>query len=203
MRPNLKGTRYLAENAKVKCFVIGSKDIIEDATHGTKIAVVAFVAIDVAMEVTSDHFSFASLGVRVGSDVLQAILSAGAGAEAGVFLATTLAAPVMVTYVVVIAVGFAVGIVLTELDRRYNLTERARARMMAIATEISNEARTLKPDVLKRDFVQVGSSIVTTARLTADKAAAEARSTYYRVDRYFVSVAQMIEADAGAFIARP
>ena len=111
----------------MKCFVIGSKDIVEDATHGTKIAVVAFVAIDVAMEVTSDHFSLASLGVRVGSDVLQAILSAGAGARCRCFPGIHPAAPVVVTYVVVIAVGFAVGVVLTELDRRYSLTERARA----------------------------------------------------------------------------
>ena len=61
LRPNLKGTRYLAENAKVKCFVVGSKDIIEDAAHGTKVAIIAFVIIDIAMEVTSDHFSMAAL----------------------------------------------------------------------------------------------------------------------------------------------
>lgn len=203
LRPNLKGTRYLAENVKVKCFVIGSKDIIEDATHGTKIAVVAFVAIDIAMEVTSDHFSFASLGVRVGSDVLQAILSVGAGAAAGVFLATTLAAPVVVTYVVVIAVGFAVGVVLTELDRRYSLTERARARMMAIAAEIKNQAPALKPEVIRQEVSKVGSSIATTAKVIADRTTAEAKAGYYRVDRFFVSVAQMMEADASALLARP
>ena len=36
LRPNLKGTRYLAENANVRCFVVGAKDILEDAAKGPR-----------------------------------------------------------------------------------------------------------------------------------------------------------------------
>ena len=148
LRPNLKGTRYLAENAKVKCFVVGTKDIIEDAGKGTKVAIIAFIAIDIAMECTSDHFSLASLGVRIGSDVLQAVISTAVGVEAGVFVATAFSAPVVITFIVVIGAGFLMGMLLTDLDNKYHLTDRLRARMMAYEQELGHEIPVIKQAVV-------------------------------------------------------
>ena len=145
LRPDLKGTRYLAENAKVRCFVVGSKDILEDAAKGTKVAIIAFVAIDIIKEVTSDHPSFVSLGVNVGSDVLQAVTAAYIGAAAGVFLTTVVGAPVVVTFIAVVGVGFAVGMILTSLDNRYHMTERCRARMMGWEQDMEKELAEARP----------------------------------------------------------
>ena len=40
-RPILQGTRYARGNPLVRCFVVGNKEIIEDAAKATKIAVIA------------------------------------------------------------------------------------------------------------------------------------------------------------------
>lgn len=130
LRPNLNGTRYAIENPKIASFVVGNRAIIEDAMEGTKIAVIAFVAIDIIKELREDKPSLASLGVRVLSDVLQAVVAAAAGAAVGVVL-TTLGAPTVIAFAIVVGTGFAVGVLLTEIDRRYQLTEMARTRMVA------------------------------------------------------------------------
>ncbi len=74
LRPNLAGTRYLAKNAKVRCFVVVGKDLLHDAAHGVKIAVIAFVVVDIVASMTDDHPSLVSLGVHISSDVLQAMV---------------------------------------------------------------------------------------------------------------------------------
>ncbi len=186
LRPNLKGTRYLAENAKVKCFVVGAKDIVEDAAKGTKVAIIAFVAIDIATECTSDHFSLASLGVRISSDVLQAVVSTAVGVEAGVFVASVLGAPIVVTFIVVVAAGFVMGMILTNLDNKYHLTERLRARMMAYEAELSREI-----PVIKQAVVNAGHKAVEYGR----EAGSEIKAEYYRVDRFFASTAEMMKSD--------
>lgn len=145
LRPNLSGTVYAASNAKVSAFVVGTKDILEDAAKATKVAIIAFVAIDVVKELLDDRFSLASLGVRISSDALQGAMAAYAGAAVGVVL-TTLGAPTVVAFVAVVAAGFAVGVVLAELDSRFKLTDLARARMMAyeegLKESLSNVQRT-------------------------------------------------------------
>ena len=108
LRPHLPGPRYLATNPKVACFVVGSREIIADATKATKIAVIVLVAIDIIRELREDHFSLASLGVRVLSDVLQAAGAAAIGAAAGIF-AMTLGAPAVAAFVVVVGAGFLAG----------------------------------------------------------------------------------------------
>ncbi len=128
-RPNLAGTRYARDNPKVSCFVVGTKEIIEDTAKGLKIAVFAFVALDVMEECLSDRFSMASLGVSIVSDVMQATLGAGASVVVG---AITVSAgfPVVVTFVLAVGFGVFAGIELSNLDRRYLLTERARKIMI-------------------------------------------------------------------------
>lgn len=187
LRPNLKGTRYLAENAKVKCFVVGTKDIIEDAAKGTKVAVIAFIAIDIAMECTSDHFSLASLGVRVSSDVLQAVVSTAVGVEAGVFVASVFGAPVVITFIVVVAAGFAMGMILTELDSKYHITERVRARMMAYEQELIRDL-----PAIKQAAINAGHKAAEYGR----EAGAAIKADYYKVDRFFATTAQMMKTDS-------
>ncbi|HTH97153.1 MAG TPA: hypothetical protein VL574_07015, partial [Stellaceae bacterium] len=61
----LQGTRYLRENPKVACFVIGTKELVKDALEATRIAVFAYVAIDVMKECLMDRFSLARLGINL------------------------------------------------------------------------------------------------------------------------------------------
>jgi hypothetical protein len=123
-RPNLSGTKYLKTNPKVACFVVGAKDILEDAGNATKLAVFVYVAFDIYKEVVSDKPSMADLGVHVASDVAQAATAAVIGAEAGIFVLAVWGTPVVVTFAVVVAVGFAVGIGLSWIDTKYHLTDR-------------------------------------------------------------------------------
>ncbi len=187
LRPDLKGTRYLAENAKVKCFVVGTKDIIEDAAKGTKVAIIAFIALDIAMECTSDHFSLASLGVRIGSDVLQAVVSTAVGVEAGVFVAAAFGAPVVITFIVVVGAGFLMGMLLTNLDNRYHLTERLRARMMSYEQELGREI-----PVIKQAAVNAGHQAAQLGR----EAGTAIKADFYKVDRFFASTAQMMQSES-------
>lgn len=200
LRPNLRGTRYLAENAKVRCFVVGSKDILSDVAKGTKIAVIAFVVIDIVAEMSSDQPSLASLGVHIGSDVLQAVVASAGGYMAGaLILAASPAAPVVLVFIAVVAAGFFIGMALTALDRNYKLTDRAVARMRAYelefkkrwpaieqnAFEIEHRAARLATEAGQRgEYLagRVGNSIVVEA---------------YKVDRYFYSLAEMVATDAG------
>ena len=210
LRMNLKGTRYLAENAKVRCFVVGSKDLLKDAAHGVKIAVIAFVVIDIVAELSSDHPSLASLGVHVGSDVLQALAASAAGWAAGALIvAITPAAPVVVVFIVVVAVGFAIGMLLTHYDNKYKLTERAAARMKGYELDFAR-----KWPELKQRMISAGNSVEQKAvelghqayRLEQRGAAAAGRlssdvvSGVYRVDRYFHSAADMAAEDLSRFV---
>lgn len=129
MRPDLRGSRYLASNPKVACFVIGGPEIVRDAAKATKIAVVLLVTYDIVREMHEDRFSLASLGVRVLSDVLQAAGAAAVGAVIGVAF-TTVGLPVVAVFAIVIISGFAAGVIFTAIDQKFGLTDRARARMM-------------------------------------------------------------------------
>ena len=193
-RPRLQGTRYLLENPKVRCFVIGTEEIVKDAGKATKIAVVAFVAIDILNEVTADHFSLARLGVNVASHVLQAAAAAYAGAVAGVLITTAVAgAPVVITFMVVVGVGFVVGSLLTWADNRYHLTEWAQARMMGYEAKLKGEALKLGHEV-----AAAGRQVAAYEQRTAAQIAAAA----YSVDRYFQSVEQMLQHDLAGFARR-
>jgi hypothetical protein len=185
LRPNLQGTRYAATNPKVAAFVVGGKDIIADAAKATKIAVIAFVAIDIIQELQGDSFSLASLGVRVLSDVLQAIVAAGAAAAVGVVL-TVVGVPTVVAFVVVVATGFAVGVILTELDRRYKLTEMARARMMAYERELQENIWNVQ------QRVNAARQGVGQAVRQGEQAISDAMAVYYAVNRVWRTVEEFL-----------
>jgi hypothetical protein len=178
-RPNLKGTRYLAENPKVRCFVVGSKDILEDAAKSTKVAIIAFVAIDIIAEINSDHPSMVGLGVSITSDALQAVAAAYIGAAAGI-IATTLGAPVVITFIAVVAVGFVAGMGLTYLDRRFHLTELARARMIGLEQE------------LEKDVTLARQRLVAASTHAYDVSRKYVRQEAIRVDKYYHDAKAMI-----------
>jgi hypothetical protein len=182
LRPNLQGTVYTASNPKVAAFVVGTKDILEDAAKATKIAIIAFVAIDIIQEFQEDSFSLASLGVRILSDALQAVVAAYAGAAVGVVL-TTVGAPTVVAFVVVVLVGFAVGVALVELDRRFQLTEMARARMMAYEQTLKEDLSTVQKRVQEiEQAIQQGKQVV--------QGAAE---IYFAVDRIWRTIDEYLK----------
>ena len=210
LRPDLKGTRYLAENVKVRCFVIGSKDLLKDAAHGVKIAVIAFIVIDIVAEMSSDQPSLASLGVHVGSDVLQAVAASAAGWAAGaLILAITPAAPVVLVFIVVVAVGFAIGMLLTHYDNKYKLTERAAARMRGYELEFERKWPELKQRAISaarradHAIVNVGHQAYRLEQQGVAKVtqlSGEAVAGVYKVDRYFHSAADMAAEDVGRFL---
>ena len=183
LRPNLRGTRYLAENAKVRCFVVGSKDILSDAAKGTKVAIIAFVVWDVVAEVTSDHPSFTSLGVQIGSDVLQAAVAAYAGAVAGIFVTATLGAPAVLAFVTVVVVGFGVGMALSEIDRHYDLTKRAKARMLSFEQSLGKNWM-----AVKQGAEAAGQRAVAYGQGVKKDAVTE----WHKLDQLYASTAQML-----------
>lgn len=173
-RPDLRGTRYLASNPKVACFVVGGREIVKDAMKATKLAVILLVAYDIIRELQEDRFSLASLGVRVFSDVLQAAGSAALGAAAGIVAATLFGAPVVLTFAIVVAAGFAAGMLFSYVDQRYQLTERARARMMEFEEQARDRLRAVK------EFVTDATNFVSTVIGVAQQA-----SRFYRTVHEF------------------
>lgn len=129
-RPILNGTRYALENPKVSCFVVGGHELIKDGVKATRVAIIAFVAIDIVKEVQADHFCLSRLLVHVASDVLQAVVSTAIGIGVGVAAGAVVvalgaaAAPVVIVYAITVGVGFYASMKLSEWDREYRLTER-------------------------------------------------------------------------------
>ena len=212
LRPNLRGTRYLAENAKVRCFVIGGKEILSDVAHGTKIAVIAFVAIDIVAYLSDDKPSLASLGVHIASDVLQAVAASAIGYVAGAaILALAPTAPVVLVFIGVVAAGFVVGMALADMDNRYHLTERAVARMKAYESDFEKRWPAIRQSALEIEARASGLAesaghkayaYEQRAQGAASRVGTTIKAEAYRVDRYFRSLAEMVEADAGRLISR-
>ena len=195
LRPNLAGTRYAVTNPKVTCFVVGSEDIVKDAAKGTKIAIIAFVVIDIIRELSDDKFSLASLGVRILSDVLQAVAAAAVGAAAGVVL-TTFGAPVVIAFAAVVVIGFIAGMLITDLDRRFQLTERARARMMAYEQQLGKsiamgaQAAQGKLDQARQALESAGQKLDEAGQVTR-----KVVSTAYEIDRIWRTIEDMMNFD--------
>jgi len=128
LRPNLTGTRYLRAHPRVGMFVVGTREIIKDTAEGFKVAVIAYVALDVMQEILEDHFSLARLGVKVASDISQALISAAVGV--GVAVLVVGSGATVVAFAIVVGVGIITGMALTHIDQKYHLTDMAVERMM-------------------------------------------------------------------------
>ena len=161
---------------------------------GTKIAIIAFIAIDVITEVTSDQPSLASLGVHLTSDVVQTVASAAMGWAAGAaILAVSPAAPVVVVFIAVVMVGFVAGMGLAYLDTHFRITERARARMMSFEQNVINQW-----PAVRQQTVALENRIIQATTVAGNRISVEA----YKVDRYFISISAMMAADAEGWLVR-
>ncbi len=190
-RPNLAGTRYLTENPKVACFVVGSKDILMDAANATRVAVVAFVAIDIMRECLADKLSLARLGVNVASDIAQAMVATGVGIAAGAIAVGVLGAPAVLTFAIVIGVGFLAGMALSAIDSKLGLTERARVRMMAFEKDPNSMLYKFE-----HDAAAAGQRMAVLTHEAVD-------ATRYETDRAWKSVTAMLREDRRALEALP
>jgi len=176
LRPRLPGTTYRRSNPKVAMFVVGTREILEEAGKGIKVAVYAYVALDVLEEILQDHWSLARLGVTVASHVAQATLSTGVGVAAGVILVAA-GAPVVLTFVVVATVTLAAGFALSYLDRRFELTKKAVEMMMEYEDQRREEIGRIVQGI-RRD-VDLAVSAVEAAR----EGLARAREARDRIER--------------------
>ncbi|TWB21732.1 hypothetical protein [Nitrospirillum bahiense] len=139
-RPNLSGTRYALENPKVGCFVVGTRELLKDAAKATRIAVIAFIAIDIVKECLADHFSLARLGVQIASDIAQAVAASAIGVGVGaavISVVGTAAMPVVAIFALTVAAGFFAGMALTWLDNKYQLTNQLVAAAMKIEDDLA------------------------------------------------------------------
>jgi hypothetical protein len=150
LRPNLSGTRYALENPKVGCFVVGTRELLKDAAKATRIAVIAFIAIDIVKECLADHFSLARLGVQVASDIAQAVAASAIGVGVGaavISVVGTAAMPIVAIFALTVAAGFFAGMALTWLDNRYQLTNQLVAAAMKIEDDLQAQAGGFLADV--------------------------------------------------------
>ncbi|CAI9121677.1 hypothetical protein [Brytella acorum] len=126
LRARLSGTRYLREHPIVReaGFVIGRKEMLEEAGKATKIAVVCFVAWDIVHELLQDKPDMTRLGISIVSDIFQAVAATYIGLAAGIFMAG-IGFPVIVSFCFFAGGSFAAGFAFSWLDKQYGLTDKA------------------------------------------------------------------------------
>lgn len=139
--------RYLRTHRIAAAFVVGTKEIIEDSAKGVRLAIFAYVALDVLEEILHDEWSLARLGVKISSHIAQASLATAIGVTAGVNLTAWAAtagivtagvagAPVVMTFVAVVGLTFVAGLGISWLDSHFHLTDKAVEIMMEYEKEL-------------------------------------------------------------------
>lgn len=177
-------TRYLRSRPIVSIFVVGTKEIVEEAGKGVKVAVIAYVAFDVLEEIMQDHWSLARLGVNLTSHIAQAALATAVGTVAGVIL-TVAGAPVVLTFIVVVGATFIVGMGLAYLDKKYGVTKRAVEIMMDYENRLKEEASLVMR--FARELKQDADSAIA-ALEAAREGVARARETKDRIERFLQGI---------------
>lgn len=126
LRARLPGTRYLRNHPIVQAgeFVIGRKEMLQEAGKATKIAIVTFIAWDITHELLQDKVDMTRLGVTILSDILQAVVSTFAGVIGGV-LATIGGGPIVFSFCIIAVFTFVTGAAISALDDQFRLTEKA------------------------------------------------------------------------------
>jgi len=195
--------RYLRTHPIAAAFVVGTKEIVEDSAKGVRVAVIAYVALDVLEEILHDEWSLARLGVKVSSHIAQAALATAIGVTAGVNLTAWAAtaglvtagvagAPVVLTFVVVVGLTFVAGWGISWLDSHFHLTDKAVDIMMEYEKELKQRvgenityARRLA-DEFTRD-VEFALSALRTAR----EGAAKLREARDRVEKFLRGIPEL------------
>jgi hypothetical protein len=130
LRPvGFQGTRYLATNPTINFMTVGLKNMARAAARATGIAIIAFVAIDIARALTGELDTFGKFAGTLGMDIVKGLASAGAGWAAaagfvGIVAIAGATAPLWAVLAVGAVVGLGVGLLLDELDTKYQITQR-------------------------------------------------------------------------------
>lgn len=126
LRARLPGTRYLREHPIVReaGFVIGYKEMLEEAGKATKIAVVCFVAWDIVHELLQNKPDMTRLGVTIVSDIFQAVAATYIGVGVGL-LAAFFGGTIIISFCCMAAASFLVGYGFLWLDSHFGLTNKA------------------------------------------------------------------------------
>ena len=137
LRTIFTGTTYSIENRKVINMAIGAIGVKKMVRSGGIITICITVPLTVLEAFLSDHSSCYELVGNIASDLLKIgvplLMAEVAGLAVGAF--TTIAIlPIAIT----IAVGLLTGIVLNNLDDKYQLTEKLIVALEGFGTETSD-----------------------------------------------------------------
>jgi hypothetical protein len=131
LRPvGYQGTRYLANNPTINFMTVGLKNMAKAAARATGIAIIAFIAIDIARALTGELDTFGKFAGTLGMDIVKGLASAGIGwaaAAAGTVAISAVigaTAPLWAVLAVGAVVGLGVGLLLDKLDEKFQVTQR-------------------------------------------------------------------------------
>ena len=147
LRQTLNGTRYRAMNPKVVDLGLGKRGVAKSAVRGTGAVILVFAAVNVLNYLLNDKFTLSHLIGNMATDVIKAVVSAGAGymvASAIAGGATVIAVgPVLVG----LAVGIGVGLFLDWADEKWGITDKLVAALQSTGERIQKKADEVKRDV--------------------------------------------------------
>ncbi|NQW08657.1 MAG: hypothetical protein HQ481_02065 [Alphaproteobacteria bacterium] len=138
-RPNLPGTRYSANNAKIIAAGIGPVAARRAAFTVGIVGIVVYTGYDIFRFLKEDKITMTELFGKIGADIAKVTVGAAAGYAIGVTASAiaataglTIAIPVAGTVVIGIVVSIGVGLALDALDKQFKITEK----LQAVAEEL-------------------------------------------------------------------
>ena len=122
LRKRLKGTRYLASNAKVVSMAIGKIGVNKSIVSGARLTIFLTVPLNVLKYLIDEQSTLSTLIGSVASDIVKAGVSSALAmtAAAAVGTLTTLAAGPLVA---AIFVGVVTAVILEKIDEHFGLTD--------------------------------------------------------------------------------
>jgi hypothetical protein len=144
-RPNLPGTRYLRSHPKMAVFTLSNAEYLKNGLKALRVAFVIYAGIRILEELRQDQFSFARLFTGLASDLVQALIASLVGVAVGATIGTVLALagvaiPVAIVFLLTVGVSIATGMLLMELDRKFEITEKLIHQAMLLSGKISKNS---------------------------------------------------------------
>ncbi len=118
-RSVLRGTKYLADNAKVVTYGIGKQSTT--FVKGGLVSILFISAINVIETIVREDKDFIDGAAQFATDAVKTVAAAVAGAAAGAAL-STVSAPVVLVVGTVIVVGIVAALVLDKIDAKLEIT---------------------------------------------------------------------------------
>jgi hypothetical protein len=137
LRNMIKGNGpYSFKNPAVMEIGFGTKTALKAGARAFVVSFVVVAVIDVVAELMKDEFSLRRLGVQIGVDVANLIISGLAGLAASAAVAAgVVTAPVWLVAAAGLVVGLAVSYALDRLDQHFGITEKLQQK----AEELQNQ----------------------------------------------------------------